>query len=263
MYVIESDKPDILKSPVLIHKIEALQKHIESHPFDGGALYIVDYMKIMNMNLHEGQKEFKVLPDTQSQIAEYIFLLSMSGRPDLLKEVVDYEYRQANISFLIKTDHTRELKHIIDEVNTFVDKEIKGDGIDVNLAGSANNSYVWAELLISSRVIAILFSKLGIFLITSLLSRSFILGFLIVMPVTVTTILVAGVAGFMNIPLDVSTALAAGIAIGVGVDYAVHYLFRYRSEISKNINHLDATQITLRSVGKTIVFNEVVVTAGV
>jgi len=66
----------------------------------------------------------------------------------------------------------------------------------------------------------------------------------------------------------------------VGVDFAIHYIFRYRREharsgdqresarsgdqreSARSGDHLRATQETLRSVGKTIVFNALVVTTG-
>ena len=260
--VVEGNEADALKSPELLQKIEALQSHVEALPYVGDSLSIVDYLKSMNKNLHAGDDKYKKLPSSRQEISEYLFLLSMSGRPEELDEVVDYDYRQANVTFLIKTDHTKTLKNIIDEVNSFVKNRFNTENVAINLAGSANNSYIWAKLLIDSQTIAIAFSKIGIFLIATLLFRSVIAGLLIVTPITITTLLVAGMAGFMRIPLDVSTALAAGVAIGVGVDYAVHYLYRYRNEMVRLKDHYMATLATMRSVGKTIVFNALVVTAG-
>ncbi|MFQ5468750.1 MAG: RND family transporter [Gammaproteobacteria bacterium] len=260
--IVEGSEPDAINDPALLRKIETLQSHIGKLPFVGDSLSIVDYLKSINKNLNAGNDAYKVLPDTKAEIAEFMFLLSLSGRPEILDEVIDYDYRQTNVSFLIQTDHTKDLKRIIDETQRFIDSEFAGMNVNVNLAGSANNSFVWADLLIDSQVIAILFSKIGIFLIATLLFRSVIAGFLVVIPVTVTTVVMAGLAGLMGIPLDVSTALAAGVAIGVGVDYAVHYLFRYRAMRAVNDNHFDATLLTMRSVGKTIVFNATVVTIG-
>ena len=88
------------------------------------------------------------------------------------------------------------------------------------------------------------------------------MGVFVVLPVSLTTLYMAGLAGYFKIPLDVSTVLAAGVAIGVGVDYAVHYIFRYVDGIKMSQDHQHATRAAMRGVGKTIVFNAVVVTAG-
>ena len=260
--VVDGKVPGALKSPVILEKIDQLQQSIEAMENVGGSLSLVDYIKSTNKTFHAGNEAYNRLPATQQEISEYLFLLSVSGRPEQLDTVVDFDYSEANITFSIKTDHTQDLKQIIDKVNDFVGREFAGLDVDVNLAGSANNSSVWAELLIRSQTLAIVLSKLGILLMAVLLFQSFTAGVYTVLPVTVTTVLIAGMAGWLSIPLDVSTVLAAGIAIGVGVDYAVHYIFRYAYERRQGMAEKDASLGAVRSVGKAIVLNAFVVTIG-
>ncbi|MBI3773684.1 MAG: MMPL family transporter [Gammaproteobacteria bacterium] len=259
--VIETDRRDAFKDPVLLAKMEALQNYAESLPDVGDTLSVVDFLKSMNKSLHAEDNSFNVLPKSGAEIAEALYLFSVSGQPELLDEVVDFGYQRANISISIKTDETARLKAIIDKLRAFIDANLAGPGVDVNFAGSANNSYIWADLLIDSQGSSIIFSKVGIFVLAAFLFGSLYYGVMTIVPVTITTILVAGAAGWLRVPLDVSTALAAGVAIGVGVDYAVHYLFRYRRE-RQSVDHQDAALNTLRSIGRTIVFNAVVVTVG-
>jgi len=260
--VIEGDKKDIFKSPELLRRIEGLQKYVGGLPYVGGSRSIVDYIKNMNKTLHAGDERFDTIPDSAAQVGEYLFLFSVSGRPQQLDEIIDYDYRQGLVTFAIKTDHTQALRYIIDETRKYADREFAGQHVEVHFAGSANNSYVWADLLISGQTLSIVTSKLAILLIAALMFKSLRLGIITIIPLTVSTLLIAGAAGFLAIPLDVSTALAAGVAIGVGVDYAVHYIFRFRDEMRRGGDALSATQATTRSVGRTIVFNALVVTAG-
>lgn len=260
--VVEGDKNEIFKSPDLLRRIEGLQNYVDGLPYVGGSRSVVDYIKNMNKTLHAGDEKYDVIPATQAQIGEYLFLFSVSGRPQQLDEMVDYDYRQGLITFAIKTDQTRQLKSILDKTRQYIDRNFAGEHVDVNFAGSANNSVVWADLLIGTQTWSILTSKIAILLITWLLFKSFKLALYTVVPLTMSTLLVAGIAGFLSIPLDVSTALAAGMAIGVGVDYAVHYIFRYRDELAKTGDQLLATQATMRSIGRTIVFNALIVAIG-
>ncbi|MEJ2650796.1 MAG: MMPL family transporter [Gammaproteobacteria bacterium] len=260
--VVAGDKKDIFRSPELLKHVEALQNYVDKLPYVGGSRSIADYIKNMNKTLHAEDSNYDVIPDSAAQIGEYLYLFSVSGRPQQLDEMIDYGYRQALVTFAIKTDHTEALKKIIDETRAFADKEFAGGQVKVNFAGSANNSYVWAHLLIGSQTRSIVLSKLAILIIAILMFRSLRIGIIAVVPLIFSTLLVAGLAGFLGIPLDVSTALAAGVAIGVGVDYAVHYIFRYREELAGTGDKLAATQATMRSVGKTIVFNALVVIIG-
>lgn len=260
--VIEADEKDALKSPDLLRKIEALQSFAESMPMVGDSLSVVDYLKSLNKSLHSMQEDYYRIPDARSEIAEGLYLYSVSGQPELLDEVVDYDYRTANVMVMIKTDETMHLRQIIDGLDEYAQELFAGTGVKVNYAGTGNNSYIWADLLIDSQTVALLFSKLAIFIMAILLLRSITGGVAIVLPVVITTTIVAGTAGWLEIPLDVSTALAAGIAIGVGVDYAVHYVFRYKAHRGAGQDHDLAVLNTMKGVGRTIVFNAIIVSAG-
>ncbi|RMH22251.1 MAG: hypothetical protein D6698_01455 [Gammaproteobacteria bacterium] len=260
--VIESDQKGALKSPAILRTIETLQTEVEKLPYVGKTLSIVDFIKSANKTLHEGDPAYKILPASSKEMAEYLYLLSLSGRPEQLDQVIDYDYRRTLLTIPIQTDHTRILKNVIDHVNAFVKEHFRNTSVHVNLAGSANNSYIWADLLIGSQTSAIMVSKLGIFILATILFMSLMYGFFVVLPVTLATLLISGGAGWLGIPLDVSTTLAAGVAIGVGVDYAVHYMFRFRDCLAVSEDALQANLQTLRTVGKTIVINATIVTAG-
>ncbi len=260
--VIEAAEKDALKSPTLLKKIEGLQGYAEGLPMVGDSLSIVDYLKSLNKTLHSMDEDFYRIPDQKGEIAEALYLYSISGQPELLDEIVDYDYQRANITVMIKTDETKHLRRIIDDINAYAKDAFAGMEVEVNYAGTGNNSYVWADLLINSQTVALLFSKIAILLMALLLLRSIIGSVAIVLPVAITTTIVAGLAGWFEIPLDVSTALAAGIAIGVGVDYAVHYVFRYKLHRSEGQSHEMAVSNTMKGVGRTIVFNALVVSAG-
>ena len=260
--VIEATEKDGLKSPQLLKNMEALQQFAEALPDVGDTLSVVDYLASMNKTLNADDEHYRVLPDNRGQIAEYLYLYSISGQPELLDEVIDFDYQRANVTISLKTDETERLRAVINEVQAFADETFENQNVSVNLAGSANNSYVWADLLIDSQTSAILFSKLAILVLAMIIFRSLIGGVMVVAPVALTTLFVAGGGGWLAIPLDVSTALAAGVAIGVGVDYAVHYIFRYSRQRRSGRGHEEAVLETLRTVGRTIVFNAVVVSAG-
>ena len=260
--VIEANEKDALKSPELLNKIEGLQLYAESMPMVGDSLSIVDYLKSLNQTLHSMDESYYRIPETKGEIAEGLYLYSVSGQPELLDEMVDYDYQRANIMVMIKTDETMHLRRIIDDLDAYARDEFADQDVEVNYAGTGNNSYVWADLLIDSQTVALLFSKVAIFVMALLLLRSFIGSVAVVLPVIVTTTIVAGFAGWFGVPMDVSTALAAGIAIGVGVDYAVHYVFRYKSHRENGVSHEIAVANTMKGVGRTIVFNAIVVSAG-
>ncbi len=260
--ILDSGQDGGLRSPLLLEKIERMQAFVEGLDGVGGSLSVVDYLKSTNKTFHAEDPAYDRLPATAEEIGSYFYLLSLSGRPELLNSVIDYNDRQANVTIAIRTDHTQRLKAIIDAVRAWSKREFAGTGVTVHFAGSANNAYIWADLLIKSQFMAILLSKIGIFLMAMLLFRSPTAAFFTVVPVVVTTLVVAGATGWLRIPLDVSTVLAAGVAIGVGVDYAVHFVYRYAIDRERHADAEEAILESVRAVGKPVVFNAAVVTAG-
>ena len=81
-------------------------------------------------------------------------------------------------------------------------------------------------------------------------------------PIIITSLISFGIMGFLNIPLNTTTALLSSIAIGIGIDYAVHFIEQYRRNASKSDNMLLVAQQTMAHSGRAISFNAIVVIAG-
>jgi len=64
------------------------------------------------------------------------------------------------------------------------------------------------------------------------------------------------------VAVGLGTSSFAAIAIGVGIDFAIHYLWRYRDERRRGLDHAAATRRVMEDVGKAIVFNGFIVIGG-
>src|SRR5690554_5576227 len=68
--------------------------------------------------------------------------------------------------------------------------------------------------------------------------------------------------GILNIPLSSATALISSIAVGIGVDYAIHFLEHYTNERLRSRSIAEATLDTLGNTGRAILFNALAVMGG-
>jgi uncharacterized protein len=84
--------------------------------------------------------------------------------------------------------------------------------------------------------------------------RSPLLALIAAAPAVVTLALVFGLMGALGIPIDVGTSMVASIAVGVGVDYAVHLVWRTA--------HDPHQAATLTATGWGILINAMEVTVG-
>ncbi len=94
-----------------------------------------------------------------------------------------------------------------------------------------------------------------VFLLLVLLFRSPLAGILGMIPTGLTLLVTFGLMGMFpsRFPLDIGSSMLASIALGVGIDYAIHFLWRYRETGADD---------AMRTTGRAIIINAVEITAG-
>lgn len=75
-------------------------------------------------------------------------------------------------------------------------------------------------------------------------------------------LMVFGLMGYTGIALDIATLLIAGVTIGIGIDYSIHFTTAYKRFMRQGANHEEAVTKTLATSGKAIVINVVTIIAG-
>jgi len=65
-----------------------------------------------------------------------------------------------------------------------------------------------------------------------------------------------------NIPLDLMTITIAAIAIGIGIDNAIHYINRFQVEFTKDSDYLASMYRTHSSIGLAIFYTAITVSIG-
>ncbi|GAB4342614.1 MAG: hypothetical protein Kow0099_20360 [Candidatus Abyssubacteria bacterium] len=260
--IIEGNEADAIKSPSLLKKMEGLQKLAEQSKEVGGTLSIVDYIKRMNKVMNEDQEEFNTVPDSREAIAQYLLLYSLSGDPDDFDEVVDYEYRKANITVMLKDDHTEVANRLARELGEYIEEHFKDEPVQANFTGFAYVTHVVIDLAVRGMLGSILLSIVVIYLMTAVMFRSFTGGVYNIIPITMAMLLNFGLMGMLGVTIGFANSSAFAVAMGIGVDYAIHLVFKFRSEAAQTADLAEVNARTLRTSGKAVLFNAVVVTAG-
>jgi hypothetical protein len=132
----------------------------------------------------------------------------------------------------------------------------------MTVTGNATMALEANNLIVNSQTKSIMISFIIVFLIVALSFRSVIAGLYGIIPLAFSLIVNFGLMGHLGIRLDVGTAMVASIAIGIGVDYTIHFLYSYHAERMKEDNLHLVTQRTLTTTGKAIIFNAISVAAG-
>jgi len=272
--VLDAAEPDAFKSPQLLRKLEELQRALEDDLDDIGAtISLADYLKLMNRAMHSDDPSWEVLPETREEIAQYLLLYSMSGDTEDLDRVVDYSFQKANLIVRLKTFSYTRVGRALEVVQARVEELFAREGIEFRSGGRAKLLHLLIDIIVRGEIYSILLSILGVFLITTLMFRSGISGVLNILPISAACLWNFGIMSLFRLPLDAGSAITSCIGIGVGIDYTIHFISKYRyrathaapadfpnkqsAEVYKGL-----TIQTMETAGKAITFNALVVIFG-
>ena len=101
-----------------------------------------------------------------------------------------------------------------------------------------------------SSTIALALGILAIFFWVTL--RQPALGFIAVAPIVLVLISVLGTMALLDIPYSLITSIITALSIGIGVDYTIHIIHRYREEYSHWRNPEQAAIRTLATTGSAL-----------
>jgi hypothetical protein len=260
--IFDADVDDAFKNPELLKLMNTLQSDVETTlDVVGNSFSITDYLKRMHMVMHSDNAEYNVIPDSQELVAQYLLLYEMSGDPDNLLQVVDYTYKKANMTFQLKSDSSVAIKSAMAIIENY-ESDFKKLGITMNYAGSGYRALVFSDLILEGQIWSILISLIMVILLLALMFKNITIGLIGVVPSIVTVCISFGIMGILKIPLSTTTALLTSIAIGIGIDYAIHFIERYKIYAQKTCNTETALELTIDHSGKAILFNAIVVISG-
>ena len=221
---------------------------------------IAKVVRQMNEVMHDGDKTFDSIPDTRDTIAQYFLLYSMSGEPDDFDRLVDFPYENAQITARINESSTGTIKEVTQYVKDYVAKD--GSGTFVLIGGMADLFSELVDHVVNGQITSLSLSLGLVAIMVGFLFRSFVAGLIAAVPLTLAMLMLFGLMGYTGIELNISTAMLSSIMIGVGVDYTIHFLWRYKDERNRGLDPVQAVRTTLTTSGRGIVFNALSIIVG-
>lgn len=249
-----------IKDPAVLREIDKLEQYLKKHELVGTTTSIAGVMRKMSQVMHGNDPAYDKIPDSREFVAQYLLLYSMSGDPEDLEKLVDFPYKNAQLMAKVTDSGTLGAMAVVDYTKAYIAE--RPEGPLKLVAGFLN---VMAEMvghIVRGQLMSMLLSVLIVGCLVGFLMRSFAAALLAMFPLTLALLLLFGIMGYSGIELNLVTAMLSSIMIGVGVDYTIHFLWRYRNERAAGIDPPEAVRRTLTTVGRGIVFNAFSVLVG-
>ena len=252
--MVDTGEEDGVKNPMVLKEIESFQRYAESLPTVGKTNSFADIIKRINQELHESDPNYLQVPKSQSLISQYMLLYSFSGAPGDLSSLVDYDYQRTKIQVMIKSSKQEDHLALLEQLQQYKPEYMK-TGFDLAFGGEAIQRIAYIKYVVEGKVLSMIASILIVLLFCSIVFRALKIGLIAIVPLLFSMISTLGLMGLLGIRLDMATAIITAIGVGVGIDFAIHFIMRFREELILSSNLDLATLNTMTTAGRAISFD--------
>ena len=214
---------------------------------------LLDTAKILNHNKSLDSIEIAILYQK----------LPQKYRDIILSPYIDITYNQARFSTrIIDSNETLRRKTLLEKITHDLNHMINPDVATVQLSNLMVLYNNMLQSLFHSQITMLSLVLIILSLMFLLLFRSLKLTLIALIVNIVPISIIFGFMGWLHIPLDIMTITIAAIAMGIGVDDTIHYIYRFQIEYAKDHRYPNVIQKTNASVGNAMYYTSLTIVIG-
>ena len=252
------EEPDAIKDPEVLKRFETFAEQVKELELTKRVTSILDIVKDMNMLFNDDNPEYYQIPNKKEMVAQLLLLYEMSGGAEA-SEWVNDDYSVLRLMVEVMNMNDLEIRNEISFLKETAEEifpEAKFSITGSMPKTSALNYYVTIgqikSFLIALTVITIL--MIAVF-------RSLKTGLIGMIPNVTPAIMVGGLMGFLDIPLDFVTITMMPLILGLAVDDTIHFINHVNLEYSRTDNYKEGIVKTFRMVGKALFMTTFIIVA--
>ena len=261
--VVDTKKPKGVMKPATLKRMDQLGTVIEEIPELSKPISVVNLVKYSKQAFYNGIPKYYQLPTTQENNFIMDVARKSSDNGNLLKSFVDSTGQTARITTFMKDVKTDRMEAIEARLLENIAKIFPTERYSVYMTGSALLFLKGTKYLVKNLVMSLAFAIFLIALFMAFLFRSFRMIVISLIPNLLPLVITAGVMGFFGVPIKPSTILVFSIAFGISVDDTIHFLAKYRQELTANRWQIKkSVYAALRETGVSMFYTSIVLFFG-
>ena len=263
--VVDTKRKNGVIKPATLKRMDRLSTVIDDIPELSRPISIVDLVKYSKQAFYNGIPKYYQLPTSQENtfIMNAVQKSSTDGTNELLHSFVDSTGQTARLTTYMRDVKIDRMEEIEKDVQQAITKEFPADRYHVFMTGKAllflkGTKYLVKNLLLS---LALAIGLISLFM--AYLFRSFKMVIISLVPNLLPLVITAGVMGYLGVPIKPSTILVFSIAFGISVDDTIHFLAKYRQELTTHRWHIKkSVYAALRETGVSMFYTSIVLFFG-
>jgi hypothetical protein len=246
-------------TPAVLNKVESFSTDVQKQfPFVKKVLSFNVILKKMNEEMNGGSSAYYTIPQDQNLISQYLLIFTGDA-----KSVLAPNHDKLRISLNMKRGSSDDVENVRKYcVSYFGADFLKANHLQVKITGASHLYYVANTLLVAGTFTSIEICLVVVFVLLLLVLKDFWMSLIALVPIFITLLINFGILGYFHIPLDAGTAMVSTVAIGIGVDYSIHFITWFRNELRKDGDINAALERSIIHKGRAILYNMFVIVGG-
>lgn len=242
-------------------KIDTIHSYLEEKHGVRVRSSLITALKVMNRGAHLGDAKFYELPTSQKRLNSFKKALKIANEGELIHVFMDSTERTLQINGFLDDVGNDEISTRNSALNNFIEDQ-NTTGIKYRLTGTAHLVDKNLRSLVHNMILGLTISIFIIALILGFVFRSIKIALISLVPNLLPLVVLAGIMGFMGIEIKMSTGIVFSIAFGIVVDDTIHFLGKFKHELNKGKQTIDALRTAYVTTGKAMILTTLILCAG-
>ncbi len=278
-----------IKQPRVLHKLENLYHAMndlenpvvvidgKTYKPSGMIITPVDFVrKFYKVFYHDDDPAYDRLPNvktdgftdktlTDRSIIGVVLNQALSANRDSFESMITPNLKEFQVKIMIRDGSTVTIDKYVTQAMRLIKEQFPEDDpyiASIQTGGAAFTGMQISKLIGTSQMKSIALSFLFVFIVTFFIFRSLFGGLFSLVPLFFTVVLNFGLLALLGGEITMSTMLVSSVAIGIGVDYTIHFLERLKIQLRLGDSLSEAYATTVMTSGKAILVNATAVAAG-
>ena len=178
----------------------------------------------------------------------------------LISNFLSSDRTKTRLQITARSEKSVEVLAIADTIEAYM-AEYMPD-YSVLISGPAILAEAMSSVLVNTLTVSLILTCIPVFLCLVIFFRSLRIGIYCILPIMLLISFVYALMGLFNVSVNIITVVIMNTCVGIGIDYAIHFISGYRHAIARSGNAFDALVSTIHQKGTPILFNTLVVGVG-
>ncbi len=261
--VIDTKKKGGALKDATLRRIEKLEDTLALYPQFSRPVSIVDAVKFTKQAFYGGDPARYELLTSTDKTYMLPYVENANGSEGMAKAFLDSTRQTTRVTVQMADIGTTRMDTLLGKLRAQTDSLFETDKYKVTFTGTSVVFLKGSGYLVSNLITSLFWAVVLIVALMAVLFNSFRILIVSLIPNMIPLVVTAGLMGFFGIPIKPSTMLVFGIALGIAVDNAIHFLARYRLELKLTNNDMQrSVDLATREVSVGIIYTSVVLLAG-